>query len=298
MARPGWMYSRIRQVQHLEGYSRGNEARQFLHSLCQEVLPTLGRHDMYVNRVQEFYPANSGLRGMNVNFGVCIFLRLRTPENPNQFMDRTIILGSFIHELAHIYYGAHDQRFYNYLDRLLRENDYRRFASRINEIRGTRFPNEPNITARPFRPEHLDDPTFPGNVQINGRNTPAGSSRPTGRRPIPMSSGRDEGEEWYAPPGGDVMIITPRILRGMMERGFMEDMSNYRGGFPSGSGRSTGSSGRFTGGSGRFEMITPGMMGMSGGGRHRSAMPRRHGHSSFGFPFGGSTSSYGDDSSD
>lgn len=55
----------------------------------------------WVFSLEEFYPESSGLHGMNINKKI-IKIRLRSPDNRDVFMSWDFILGTFIHELAHM----------------------------------------------------------------------------------------------------------------------------------------------------------------------------------------------------
>lgn len=65
----------IREVRALVRRSRRDEAQQLLERIAAYVLPILTQRRFRVLRLQEFFPANAHLLGMNVNRGYKIYLR-------------------------------------------------------------------------------------------------------------------------------------------------------------------------------------------------------------------------------
>lgn len=97
----------------------------------------MARRKWAVPLLNEFYPQTPNLLGLNHNHGERIDIRLRSPSNPRSFLPYSSILGTLLHELAHIDVGPHNAAFYKLLDALKREceqlmaagNDGRRGAS-------------------------------------------------------------------------------------------------------------------------------------------------------------------------
>lgn len=64
---------------------------------CQLVKPVMKAHGWHLPVLQEFFPKNPSLLGMNMNAGSKIFIRLRHPFSPNSFLD----LDSLLHTSTH-----------------------------------------------------------------------------------------------------------------------------------------------------------------------------------------------------
>lgn len=76
----------------------------------------------WIFSLEEFYPETSNLHGMNINKKI-IKIRLRSPEHYDMFMSWEFILGTFIHELAHMEISGHGSDFYLLMDQLYEEID-------------------------------------------------------------------------------------------------------------------------------------------------------------------------------
>jgi DNA-dependent metalloprotease WSS1 len=71
--------------------------------------------------LEEFFPSNANLLGLNVNGGESVKVRVRKPGNRTRFYEYESILHTLLHELVHIEIGPHDASFYRLLDELLME---------------------------------------------------------------------------------------------------------------------------------------------------------------------------------
>ena len=69
------------------------------------------KHQWKVPLVVEFFPANPGLLGMNMNSGQKIMIRLRPSKDRGSFLEWQDILGTMLHELTHNQCGPHDDAF-------------------------------------------------------------------------------------------------------------------------------------------------------------------------------------------
>lgn len=83
--------------------------------LCK---PLVEHYGFQIGLLCEMYPKNGNLLGLNVNAGQKICLRLRSHSNPDWFLEIREILGTMLHELTHNGFGAHDDKFYRFLDEL------------------------------------------------------------------------------------------------------------------------------------------------------------------------------------
>lgn len=105
------------------GWSNDREAKALLQRAADQVKPIMARRKWAVLLLVEFYPPMPNLLGMNHNHGERIEIRLRSPSNRDAFLPYESILGTLLHELAHIEVGPHNAQFYKLLDELQDECD-------------------------------------------------------------------------------------------------------------------------------------------------------------------------------
>lgn len=119
----------------LPNMSRMNEAQSILERIATTVAPVMSRRKWKVNVLEEFFPKEDGLLGMNVNRGQIISVRLRPANNPNEFYSWEHIIGTTIHELTHIKVGPHNSEFFRLMDELAdevgRDEDNLNFTKRF-----------------------------------------------------------------------------------------------------------------------------------------------------------------------
>ncbi|CCC68803.1 hypothetical protein NCAS_0B07190 [Naumovozyma castellii] len=108
----------ITKVAVLQRKPNNEYALQILQDITKQVSYLMKEEKFKVQTLVEFYPKDKRLLGMNVNAGQKIMLRLRTPGDEFQFLNREAILGTMLHELTHNLFGPHDRRFYEKLDQL------------------------------------------------------------------------------------------------------------------------------------------------------------------------------------
>lgn len=109
--------SAIAKIGLMKRFYNPDVALDMLHELARLVGPLMHRHLFKVGVLCEFYPKNASLLGLNVNRGAKIMLRLRNPGS-DLFLPMNDIVGTLLHELTHNLYGAHDAKFYKFLDQL------------------------------------------------------------------------------------------------------------------------------------------------------------------------------------
>eukprot|EP00960_Hanusia_phi_P018723 552278-Hanusia_phi.AAC.1 len=108
----------FRQVVVLEKDDR-DSARTLLIKAAKQVEPIMVKRKWRVGTLREFLPQNRSLLGLNVNRGETISIRLRASSS--SFLEYSHILGTLLHELAHISVGPHNERFYALLEELEQE---------------------------------------------------------------------------------------------------------------------------------------------------------------------------------
>ncbi|KAG5176448.1 WLM domain-containing protein, partial [Tribonema minus] len=85
-----------------------------------QVKPICVKHEWSVAHLEEFYPSNKGLLGVNINrTKICV--RLREPRDADALYPFELALDIVLHELTHMVHGAHSADFYRLLDALREE---------------------------------------------------------------------------------------------------------------------------------------------------------------------------------
>uniref|UniRef100_K3WLY5 WLM domain-containing protein n=1 Tax=Globisporangium ultimum (strain ATCC 200006 / CBS 805.95 / DAOM BR144) TaxID=431595 RepID=K3WLY5_GLOUD len=92
----------IGKVRALVRRPRRDDAQKLLEQIAAHVLPILTQRCFRVRRLQEFFPTNPHLLGMNVNKGVKIYIRLRPANAPGTFFPFEALLETMLHELTHM----------------------------------------------------------------------------------------------------------------------------------------------------------------------------------------------------
>ncbi|KAJ1722528.1 hypothetical protein LPJ53_003056 [Coemansia erecta] len=103
----------------LERQRNSAEALALLQRVAAQVQPVMRSRGWRVGVLREFLPRNAQLLGVNVNGGQEIRLRLRPAHDASAgFLAFGDLVGTMLHELAHIVRGPHDGVFYATLDQL------------------------------------------------------------------------------------------------------------------------------------------------------------------------------------
>lgn len=103
------------------GWTNDATALALLTRAANQVKPLMANRRWAVPLLEEFYPAQPNLLGLNHAQGAKIQLRLRSPSDKSTFLPYQSILGTLLHELAHIEVGPHNAAFYKLLDALTAE---------------------------------------------------------------------------------------------------------------------------------------------------------------------------------
>lgn len=110
----------IAKIGSLNRFKDKEYANSLLHQVAKLVAPIIHENNFKVGTLCEMFPKNANLLGLNVNRGQKILIRLRHHHNDQHFYPLGDIIGTFLHELTHNLYGAHDSKFYAFLDGLKR----------------------------------------------------------------------------------------------------------------------------------------------------------------------------------
>jgi hypothetical protein len=135
-------------VQCLQSRPGSDGALRLLQEAAQQVAPLMLKRQWRVQLLVEFYPANPSLLGLNVNRREKICVRLRLPEDANAFFPLEHVVGTLLHELAHIVRGPHDAAFYKLLDELTGETGVTPHTAHR--------PLHPYVTLLPLRPDEWE----------------------------------------------------------------------------------------------------------------------------------------------
>ncbi|KAI9229949.1 MAG: WLM domain-containing protein [Piptocephalis tieghemiana] len=109
-------------------------ALTLLHRAAEQVRPVMVKRGWRVGKLVEFLPRNVNLLGVNVNHGQEIRLRLRPSKSTTTFLPYEDILGTLLHELAHIVHGPHNAAFHSLLGTLLRETEELMMAKGVQGV--------------------------------------------------------------------------------------------------------------------------------------------------------------------
>lgn len=109
------------------GWKHDSEVKKMLAKVCKQIQPILTKRKWSVGVLKEFYPREKALLGLNVDRGREICVRCRKPSDKNSFFDFNHIIGTVLHELAHIEIGPHNAEFRKLWDQLWEElEDFQR----------------------------------------------------------------------------------------------------------------------------------------------------------------------------
>mmetsp|Transcript_12568 Transcript_12568/g.25513 ORF Transcript_12568/g.25513 Transcript_12568/m.25513 type:complete len:282 (-) Transcript_12568:926-1771(-) len=97
------------------------KAMELLHKAANQVKPIMAKRRWKVLVLEEFYPANPNLLGLNHRAGQKVQIRLRSPISETYFLEYDSILRTLLHELAHNEVGPHNAQFYRILEEITAE---------------------------------------------------------------------------------------------------------------------------------------------------------------------------------
>ncbi|KAG7664197.1 uncharacterized protein J8A68_002260 [[Candida] subhashii] len=186
--------SNIGRIGSLNRYPDKEYANSLLHDVAKLVAPIIHENNFKVGTLCEMFPNDPNLLGLNVNRGQKILLRLRYHSNDRSFYPMSDIVGTFLHELTHNLYGAHDQKFYDFLDKLKKRFEEIQYGGGANmnyrceeERLGSKYDAFSNAaTIRDKRLKELSKPKYKAEVRVlgSGSSLGPGKARPTNTGPI------------------------------------------------------------------------------------------------------------------
>ncbi|CAG8511273.1 13022_t:CDS:2, partial [Funneliformis mosseae] len=88
---------RIDYYRSLTKYSNHEEALQLLKKLATHVRPIMKKRNWRVGTLEEIWPAEGGLLGINKDRGKTICIRLRPHYDERRFYDFDDLIGTMLH---------------------------------------------------------------------------------------------------------------------------------------------------------------------------------------------------------
>ncbi|KAF9976284.1 hypothetical protein BGZ73_008830 [Actinomortierella ambigua] len=113
----------VGSISCLKNKKNHEAALQILRRIATMVHPILKSRAWRVGALEEFFPKQGNLLGVNTNQGAKIQIRLRPPDAPESFYPLDDLVGTMLHEMTHIVHGPHNVAFYNLLKELNLEYD-------------------------------------------------------------------------------------------------------------------------------------------------------------------------------
>ncbi|KJP86003.1 hypothetical protein AK88_04334 [Plasmodium fragile] len=112
------------------------KAKAVLTRAADQVMPIMRKMRFSVELLSEFLPQSPKLLGLNIAAKSEIKIRLRKKKGGELFHFNDI-MGTLLHELAHIVHSKHDKSFYELLDKLVLEyNKLYTFGKKENQMSG------------------------------------------------------------------------------------------------------------------------------------------------------------------
>ncbi|GAB66030.1 metallopeptidase [Plasmodium cynomolgi strain B] len=112
------------------------KAKAVLTRAADQVMPIMRKMRFSVELLSEFLPRSPNLLGLNIATKSEIKIRMRKKRGGELFHFNDI-MGTLLHELAHIVHSGHDRSFYELLDKLVLEyNKLYTFGKIENQISG------------------------------------------------------------------------------------------------------------------------------------------------------------------
>ncbi|KAL3352513.1 hypothetical protein AABB24_020487 [Solanum stoloniferum] len=113
--------NKVWEIKALKRKPKNEEANKILEKIAKQVQPIMRKHNWRVKVLSEFCPKRPALLGLNVGAGIHVKLRLRRPNNDEEFYPYNEVLDTMLHELCHNAHGPHNASFYKLWDELRKE---------------------------------------------------------------------------------------------------------------------------------------------------------------------------------
>ncbi|OIT20690.1 PREDICTED: DNA-dependent metalloprotease WSS1 [Nicotiana attenuata] len=113
--------NKVWEIKALKRKPKHEEATKILERIAKQVQPIMRKHNWRVKLLSEFCPKRPALLGLNVGAGIHVKLRLRRPNNDEQFYPYNEVLDTMLHELCHNTHGPHNASFYRLWDEIRKE---------------------------------------------------------------------------------------------------------------------------------------------------------------------------------
>ena len=112
LARTLTSFDGVWAVEALKGFPSEDAARQLLERVAASVSAVMKQKRWKLVKLEEMYPDQQNLLGLNTNGGERIQLRLRHANDRASFFSFDTVKSTMVHELAHNIRGPHDDLFY------------------------------------------------------------------------------------------------------------------------------------------------------------------------------------------
>ncbi|MCJ1468912.1 hypothetical protein MMC07_007542 [Pseudocyphellaria aurata] len=144
----------IGSIEHDESRLGGVFALEFLRKVSDLVSPIMSLRGLQIGTLCEFYPSCKETMGQNFKKGEKISLRVRDPDDEDQFLPMGRVVDALLHELAHNYQTKHNEGFQDLWYRLRGEYfEFRTYGGFLGENSDSSTPSSP----RSGSPDQNDD---------------------------------------------------------------------------------------------------------------------------------------------
>lgn len=73
-------FNEIEEINYLKNMNKSEEGKDLIYRVAKVIIPLLQRRKWKIKYLNEFYPTNSSLHGLNINRGYTIKIRLRSSD--------------------------------------------------------------------------------------------------------------------------------------------------------------------------------------------------------------------------
>lgn len=163
----------VDEISYLKKKPNPERAHELLQDLSKSVSYLMRKFKLKVKTLAEFYPKDKNLLGLNVNHGLKIMVRLRSPYNDYEFLSWDSIVETMIHELTHNKFGPHDDKFYKQMEEFRLEH----WISERQGLHDNFLGSGRRLGGRPTNKSNLTSKNFIGRGKKLGSTTVSGPGR-------------------------------------------------------------------------------------------------------------------------